>query len=425
MVKPVRIAVISDLHVGSKARALDLCPHELPHEKKLSKSKDFLKVFVEHVGSEKFRQAGGVDQLFVTGDISNYADPTEFNLASEVVQKIADAMGVATENIFFVPGNHDLHWPVMKLVPTSFWQNFRYAPLMQPDLIFRKRIDDAKIGAFDKAPYFIVWDSLHSLVIALNTAAFDSPDPETGKHNGLVSQETLNELDSFLATIPFDSSHSRICLLHHHPIQYSDLVPNIPDYSALTNAENLRELLSKHRVDIAIHGHKHVPHLQHTHAVTNGHPLTILGAGSFSAELETQWTGTTQNQFHIINVEGRNPNTHAVYGYVETWNFEVSGSWRASNSHTGLNATEGFGSLTTIAEIKAQVEPLVNQLISAQGTCTWEDVNSKHPHLAHVKTQVAFEVFSEIGRAKGLRVYGDVNTVDRMWALLPAAGVVK
>lgn len=418
MVTPQRIAVISDLHIGTKARALDLCPHELPPEKKVGKTKDFLKSFREYVESAAFISSGPVDHLVITGDISNQADPLEFRLAHKVMREIAESLKVRDDHVHFVPGNHDVHWPVMELTPLEFWGKYRYEPLLEPGLIFKQRMDQAKSGEFHNKPHFVIWTTPGALIVALNTAAFDAPVAEHGKHHGLVTQEALTKLDLELSSIPIDSFQIRICLLHHHPVQYSDLVANYPDYSALTNAGNLLELFSRHQIDIAVHGHKHVPHLQHVHAVTNGHPLTILGAGSFSAELESQWTGATHNQFHVINVEGRNSSTQAVYGYVATWNFEITGEWKASYGRTGLGATEGFGSLNTQAEIIAEISPAIDAIFADLGNCPWDEVLRRVPSLAHVNNRRAFEAFDSIAKAKDLRMFGDKDATGSNWVLL-------
>lgn len=418
MLPPRRIAVISDLHIGMKARALDLCPHPIPDEQKIGMTADFVSRFALHVQSPEFKRGGPIDDLFVTGDISNQADPIEFRRAHDVVCAAAQALGVPAERIFFVPGNHDVHWPVMKLSPIEFWRRFRYEPLLESGLLFRKRVEGAAMGSYHTEPHYLIWDTPQVLLLGLNTAAFDAAEPEHGKHNGLITQESLASLDAALHSMRLNQAQLRVCLLHHHPLQYSDPYPNYPDYSALTNAGNLFELFTRHRIDLVVHGHKHVPHLEHRHATTNGHPVTVLGAGSFSAKLETQWVGPTQNQFHVVNVHGRHPTTSAAVGFVETWNYDVDGFWRPSHSKTGLGATEAFGSLTTVAEIIAAVSPLVDSLLASQGNCPWSDVVRRLPELVHVNTKRAFEAFDEIKRTKNLRRYGDLDSAERDWILL-------
>ena len=416
MTKKIRIAVVSDLHIGKKTIAMDLCPHELSPEQRVGLTPNFLELFRQHVSSAEFAAEGPIDFLCVTGDISDKADPAEFELASAVISEIADSLKVGQENIYYVPGNHDVHWPIMNLTPSHFWNQYRYDPLLQPGLIFHTQIESAQTGSYHESPHFVAWVANNRLIIGINSSAYDSPIPEHGKHHGLILQSTIDELGIFLDKLPIDSDQLRICLLHHHPIIYSDPRPNEPDFSAATNSEHLFQLLSKFRFDVVIHGHKHVPHVSH-HTISNGHPITILGAGSLSARLDSQWVGAAQNQFHVISIEGRSPTTHGVFGYVSTWDF-ISGTWRNSHSRNGLFATEGFGSLSTPQELTAVISGYVDSEISANKMCAWETLETYHPALAHVNTKIAFETFDEVGKAKGLLRFGEMDSAERRWTLL-------
>lgn len=416
--KKTRIAVISDLHIGKKSRALDLCPHELSAEDKIGLTNAFVEKFVEHVSSHEFTSTGKIDFLCIAGDICNQAHPLEFQCAHEAVIKIANALKINTEQIYFVPGNHDIHWPVMDLKPVDFWRRFRYEPLLQADLIFKKQLQTAIYGDFHDSPYFTVWQFDGHLIIGINSAAFDSPIAEHGKHHGLIAQETLDKLDNFLEKHAIVITKLRICVLHHHPIQYSDPLPDFPDFSTATNAGNFFGILSKHKIDIVIHGHKHVPHLKHHQISNNGHPITILGAGSFSAILDTKWVGTVANQFHIINVEGRDQKSGAAVGHVATWDFDISGHWKTSHTRTGLCATEGFGSLLTPTAVIEKIGSITDQFINKSGHCSWEMLVNEIPELQHVNTEVAFRALEDIAKSRNIQLFGEVNTTNRKWVLL-------
>jgi 3',5'-cyclic AMP phosphodiesterase CpdA len=426
--KPVlarsRILVVSDLHVGRNARALDFCPHELSPEARITKTDKYLEIFCSHVKSSEFLKNGKIDYLFVPGDISDQGHPSEFRRADQVLRTLADALEIETTAIFFVPGNHDVSWPVMKVEPSDFWRQFRYEPLNQSDLIFHERITKA-VGSLHIDPHIAVWIDANIVVVAINTAAFDGPVPEHGKHNGLVKQESLDRLHEILSEIPYESGCLRACMVHHHPIAYSDMLPNIPDYSALVNAGNLMELLSKHRVDFVVHGHKHVPHITHHQAVTNGHPLTILGAGSFSAELGSAWTGNSTNQFHVIEVEGRKPSSHAVFGHVSTWSFQVSNKWGPGHTRTGLPETEAFGSLTSDAEIDSAIAESLDALIAAGLHCSWEEIEKRQPALEHVRGSSAYRAFKAAAVRKGYVCYGDLDSPQRDWVMFPRQSSVE
>lgn len=333
--------------------------------------------------------------------------------------ELAAALGLRDDQIYFVPGNHDVHWPVMNLKPKEFWNEFRYKPFLQDSLIFKTRMDAADIGAFDTYPHFVAWNDESKLVVGINSAAFDSPEPDHKKHHGLISEETLNGLEKYLKGLIWNPSDLRVCLLHHHPIIYSDPQSNIPDFSAATNAANLFEILSKYNFDLVIHGHKHYPQLTHHAAGTNGHPVTVLGAGSLSAKLSSQWNGIAQNQFHIVEIEGRNENTNGTFGFVATWN-HVSGKWREGHSQLGLCATEGFGTLSTPHEIRLAIAEKFVQIMADPKIqmCTWELLVQKIPHLKHSKNSIVFDAMSKVADDVGGIVFGDVDSKKTKWAIL-------
>src|ERR1035441_9457644 len=168
----MRIAIVSDMHIGSKARGLDLCPHVIPPEQKALYFPNYLADFLQFLSSGDFISKGPIDILCVTGDISHSASPSEFSRADEVLKKIAVALKVGLERVYFVPGNHDVHWPVAGLDPIEFWKKYRYEPLMQPGLVFHSQVKTSKVGAFDALPHFVVWSNSDHLVVGLNSAAY-------------------------------------------------------------------------------------------------------------------------------------------------------------------------------------------------------------------------------------------------------------
>ena len=415
----MRIAIVSDLHIGTKARGLDMCPHVVEKDKKANFHTDYLSYFIKFVSSSAFSTLGPIDMLCVTGDISNTAAPSEFILAHEVIQKIADAIKVPLERVYYVPGNHDVHWAVSNLDPSDFWKRYRYEPLMQPGLVFGTQLTNSKTGAFNADPHFVVWSEKQYLVVGFNSAAYDAPKPDDDEHHGLIHPDTLAELDAFLTNSGFDSDIPRICLVHHHPIQYSDPTPAQADFSALTNAGDFLELLSKHKFDLIFHGHKHVPHLQRCSGAPNGHPITVLGAGSFSAQLDSRWIGTIANQFHVVNVEGRDKGNGALYGHISNWVFDTAGTWKVSHSQTGLCATEAFGSLVTSTELETEISSHVDAFLAKHQSCTWEDLVAASPSLRHANTTNAHEALQRVATSKRLKLLGEVDTNRTNWTLLP------
>lgn len=421
MLKRTRIALISDLHIGREAIAIDLCPHEIDGDDKVGMETNFLLKFRTFVTSAEFSSGGAIDYLCVTADISHRADPKEFEHAHKVIADLADSLSVPHERVFFVPGNHDVHWPVMSLEPKAFWDRFRYEPLLQEKLIFKEQISRAESGSFHQLPHFVAWKADGNLVVGINSAAFDAPDPDDGKHHGLIHPDTLHELEIFLDQLVYDPDVLRICLVHHHPLNYSDSQPDLPDFSAAINAQNLLNLLSKHKFDLLFHGHKHVAQLTHYGSTNNGHPVTVLGAGSLSAQLSPKWCGLAQNQFHIIEVTERDARTHAAIGHVATWNF-VNRSWREGQHDFGLCAKEGFGTLSTASELESEIASRLDGILKNKGICRWSDLESAMPSLQYVNTKAAYIALDRITRERGAEFLADLNSRKQKWVVLSDAG---
>src|SRR5689334_23033318 len=105
------LAVLSDLHIGYGARAKDLCPYSDGKQIETGYRERFLKFVKKH----KFKP----DYLIIPGDISDRAQPPEFELASELVLELAETLEVSKNRVLFVPGNHDVDWAVMDIADTT------------------------------------------------------------------------------------------------------------------------------------------------------------------------------------------------------------------------------------------------------------------------------------------------------------------
>lgn len=370
--------------------------------------------FENLVQSEAFLARGPIDLLCVTGDISNGAHAHEFRLADEVIGKIATSLGLHDDRIFFVPGNHDLHWPVMKLEPKEFWESMKYAPLLQEELRFKKILERAKVGAFHVDPFFTIWEEADIFVLAINSAAYDGPEEKN--HSGIVKQSTLEKISNALAGRSIPSDKLKICLIHHHPIQYSEPSPDAIDLSIIVNSENLMRMLNGAKIDLILHGHKHHPRLNNQSS-DNGHPAVVMGAGSFSAILQPLYYGGITNLFHVINIEGRSAATMGIEGTVQTWMFNPKEKWQPSNAHTGMPHEEAFGSSFTSNEIATAVRAIVSDVVARQGHCRVLDLTAENPHLLRVRRSALFNAMFDVSNSLGLKMLGDPQSSHEHWAI--------
>lgn len=404
-----RIALISDLHVGVDNRGMDMCPHELRPDQVTGRNSDYIAT-IERQASE----FGPVDMLCVTGDISNRAHSEEFKLADRAIRRIATALDISETSIYFVPGNHDIHWPVMELKPPDFWATYRYAPLLQKGLTFERRVTESQFGALDKSPFFVAWNCDNAIVVGINSAAFDGPENEL--HTGMIREETVQDLDKYLEAFPVKLKQVRICLLHHHPIQYSENIPNVLDLSIAINSEHLLAALNKHSFDLVLHGHKHQSRLK-THLNNNCHPFVSLCAGSFSSILHPLYFEGTSNLFHIINIDGRDRSSQGIQGTVQSWIHTADGTWKVSHENRGMPAIEAFGSLATTAQIEHDLLNSIPAQMSLTTVCSWKDLIKLHPHLEFVNSTVAHNAMMKITLILGCEMVGDKNIHPRNWVV--------
>lgn len=412
-----RIALLSDLHIGTSARGLDLCPHDLDDSAKVGKPPDFISYFEKWARNAIDTNGGPFDMLCLTGDISNTAHAEEFVFADRATQRIASALGVPDNRIFFVPGNHDVHWPVMDLKPASFWAKHRYSPLFQDSLTFSRMHGLVKIGSLKEDPFFVAWEEADAIVIGINSAAYDGPTVKP--HNGIIKQQTVDEVDRYLSRFPNTDKRLRICLLHHHLEQYSEPIPDTHDPSIAVNAENLLNTLIRHRVDLVLHGHKHHPRLGAKQS-GNGHPLVSLCAGSFSAVLHPLYYDGISNLFHIINVDGRESATGRIFGKVDTWTF-TNNQWRAASGVKGLYASEAFGSAATPIEIEGKVRDCLARRLATEQFCTWEQMIEEYPSLDLVRTDVVYDILLSVSQELKCDIAGDRQVVGKKWVVFRRA----
>lgn len=389
-----------------------MCPHPLTEAEKVGREINYVQHLEQLAATDEFTSSGPIGALCVLGDISNRAHSDEFKLADAVILKIAHALNLTEDKIFFVPGNHDVHWPVMSMEPKSFWTDYRYAPLLQKDLLFDRRVKAAAFGALDLAPYCLAWNTSDAFIVGINSAAYDGPDEKT--HSGLIKQESIAKLETILTAKPFVPGQLRICLLHHHPIQYSEPSPDVRDTSIAVNSENLLTLLSHHRFDLILHGHKHQPRLKSHHS-NNSHPYITMCAGTFSAVLDPLQSGTITNAFHVINVEGRDSDTLGIKGKVETWSFSPQEKWKRGHQITGMPFLEVFGSNATSAEIDARVAAALSAVMSAQGYCKWSAIVAREPELEYIRTDSVFTAMKSASDVQGFSMVGDPQSPVENW----------
>jgi len=271
----------------------------------------------------------------------------------------------------------------------------RYEPIGSNQFYFRNLVD---LGDGDvlSPPHFITWSFDDLLVVGYNSASHDSPNPEDVAHHGLADPKHLDEIRARLNRIGRSDDRLRLFLVHHHPVDFPDPLPGTTDFSLMTNADSLLSLLHECGFDILIHGHKHQPNFV-THT-TNTYPqLPILCSGSFSVEIDTQWAGTIDNQFHLVTIDGRAGVENRIAGKVTSWTNNHARGWIPSEKSTsGIHHIIPFGSYVMPRELDSRLEPFISQWLTEHDHILWRQVTAEFQDLEYLPLDSAIAAFRRI-----------------------------
>lgn len=392
----LKLAIISDLHVGEKARSLDLCiagtsPDMLPNEK-------FRERFLEFVSSNSLR----ADYLVIPGDITNKAQPEEFDVALEVIGEIASELGIGTERLIFVPGNHDVDWTVLNGVGPIHRTRLkqRYDPFRDS---FGEKLRDAT--SLTNPPYYEIFREGKVLFLLYNSANHDGPS--TGLNHGKIDLDHLAEIRKSLDKIERIEGEVRIFVTHHHLSQYPELVAKWLDVSLMQNATELHKVLDEFDFDFAIHGHKHFPHFNILSMNTGKH-IPYLGAGTFCRQIETELAGHISNQFHMVTIEGRDSKSNNCVGQLQSWAYFPVSGWNKSyvtggadfqsRRGTGIEHIRKFGGYANPSSIATIIHEVILNNFATTKVIAFKDIRSHMPQFDYVSKEViskALDIFSQ------------------------------
>ena len=65
--------------------------------------------FKQDIRAWQARKGQSINAIIITGDISYSGQPPEYKLALQRIDEILEVTGVRKENVFIVPGNHDIN----------------------------------------------------------------------------------------------------------------------------------------------------------------------------------------------------------------------------------------------------------------------------------------------------------------------------
>jgi 3',5'-cyclic AMP phosphodiesterase CpdA len=208
-------------------------------------------------------QAQAADHILITGDITNFSLPGEFEQAARWLAALAPA-----EKISLVPGNHDALVPVPPAQGLALWDGW-----------MRNRQE---------------WPYVHRLpgvsLIGLNSALPTAPLLARGR----LGRQQLQRLEQVLAA---ESGRTRIVMLHHPAARSA-----IGWRKALADRDELGGVLRRHGAELVLHGHARDARLD---VIAGPHePIPCLCVPSSSALPNPRDQGAMWHRLHLRDGEG-------------------------------------------------------------------------------------------------------------------------
>jgi 3',5'-cyclic AMP phosphodiesterase CpdA len=396
----LKIAVISDLHIGQKTRFADFRTAS-------NEQRDGTSSFLESFQGLVEREGLKADVLVVPGDISENARPEEFAVAWRLVELVREKLGVNKDAVYVVPGNHDLDREVAKLGSKKaledkhYYESLKFGSFSTP----HSHPENCPLPEMDlgKFPFFKIWKNDKFLVLGYNSACMDGPD--VGPHHGHADQKHLDQLAGELEALGDLSGLYKIVLVHHHFLSFSNPLPDFIDHSQMTNADNFMKMLEKFKFDFAVHGHRHVPRFR-AFATEIGWPIPVLCAGSLSAVLHADLSGHSTNQFHLIEIEGRNLTEGSVFGTVKNWAYLSGKGWLPSSENWGIEAVSPFGTFLRIAELVELVRNSLAKLLATKSSFEWKEIEKVEPKLKYVSSPQLQHAISMLRNDPNFEIFG-------------------
>jgi predicted MPP superfamily phosphohydrolase len=293
---------------------------------------------------QQWQQAGrSIDAIVITGDIAFSGQKKDYQLALKKINKIIELTHVKMENVFVIPGNHDLNRSEISK-PEEVTTRYILENCNNVDEFFRQYQDyelfldkfkayreftnllktpnkwndngDPKNGL---RPWYSVRrqipdkeNGIFFRIIGLTTALFIDKTIKAEEMYGKIRisarqiQECLNEAknDEF------------ILLLGHHPISWF-----CPDDNRL-----VKTLVGQKKA-IYLHGHVHEHDLEHN--VQFNRQFHSLCTGSVYSE------STHPNKYHIFSLDF---DTNKLIVWPRKWNMQ----WHQDNDLIDLNTDQSY-----------------------------------------------------------------------------------
>ncbi|MDG9957081.1 metallophosphoesterase family protein [Citrobacter portucalensis] len=387
----MKILVISDLHVGTTARAKDFCTE-------VSGASAITENFIDEFRDLVKLEGITATHLLIAGDITNRAEMYEFEVAAQRIKDIIKILDIDVNNVFFVPGNHDGNWQQEKAASERNSSKDKvilekYTHIRNNDF-FSTLLNNTRLSSYYSDPFSTIWEHDDLIVVGINSSALDSYDKDI--KFGEVDLKCLATLQSSLDELKEKEERKfKILLTHHHPKNYTDTTFPEPDLSQMKNAEDFMRFASQNEFDFIVHGHKHIPRYNFQ-MDSDGFFVNILSAGSFAAQLK-DWHNGVANFFHLIDHHDFCPENNFSRGKVISWSYFTNHKWtRSIYDRDRISHEEYYGYMVSRNQLKNKLRNIINRCREQNNYARWQDLIKVEPKLTYCNKQLLSHAIDDL-----------------------------
>ena len=323
---------LTDLHFACDS-------HRRQHVWKLESETDSRRAMVDAIAAAIGDKKIGL--VVVTGDLTFKASPDEFTEARTALLRLLGVLGLSTDHLVIVPGNHDIQWT------KSHDETYDdHAAVNQAPPTARKNYEDFYRDLFRHEPSkhlamarrFALPNGMIVEVCALNSSSLET-GPKFLAGMGRTDEAAFTDAAHKLSWPSVNSMAFRILALHHHLAVTDDVEPDAgygTGFGMAVDAVRVQRKAASMGVHLALHGHKHRAFVwrssiyelpEHAYKKHRLGELSILGGGSAGSS-ETQ---SKANYFNLLQLT---PTTLSV-GIYRAFNggqgsFDLFQNWSAT-----------------------------------------------------------------------------------------------
>ena len=319
----MKLCIISDLHCTEKKGSNSFFYSDMPDR---PVNQNPVTSILKKIKEEDSIRS---EVILCLGDLGDKAYRQGIKSAWDAVSRIKNEMDC---NILIgIPGNHDIDSrKKYSDEPFDYIENF--------STNFPTSDEQLNINFWKEG--YCIYEEEDFEILMINTV-LKHKDEESAN----LSEISNVTLESINKTLIKDSTKTKVCILHHHPIKHSN-IENWKDTDSIERGDNLLQLLNRYDYDIIIHGHKHQPR------IVDREGLTIFAAGSFSSFENLQGTGYNM-MFHVVNIESKGK------GKVFSWEFNIREGWE-KELNRNFPPEIGFGERGDIESLAYRVNEIFN-----------------------------------------------------------------